>query len=1393
MSKTETDYDSNLVFGVPGKSNIVGSYGKVLETREYDYGNGAPSPLPLRRTVYTYKAFDGSPQSATYLSANLLDLVSSVTTYDGNNHQVSQIKYGYDEFGLQPSGVSPTLLATPAFAGIRGNRTSRSEWLNTTGATLTSTTTYYDTGTPYQITDPGLHVTTNFYGTGFQSQSGFAGAYVTQSQNALQQNVFFDYDFSTGLKTAVQDANGAVTSSDYDLYERMRHRIAPDNGTTTWNFNDTQPPSFTASTIITSALTRADEGDMDGLGRVSHSKLVSDPAGTDTVDTTYDGLGRISTVTNPHRSSTSTTDGITTNIYDALGRVKQVTYQDGSFSTTDYSQFPIVTFKDPAGNQRQSRTDALGRLVEVDEPGNPSTFVANNYGNLAQDGNFAVFGPANDIKWQTNTHGATNTFYSLNMQDDGNLIKYTPTFNTVTPTTTGTATYGTLSCLGYRLFAGQTLPSGACLQSLNKRFMLVMQTAGNLVLYDLSYSPAHAIFASGGTGVAGSYLAMQTDGNLVIYPPSGPATWSTGTPTGSGNYMLQVQDPGNLVIYRDIWETGTSQPANGVTNFTPISCSNIGNGIALNQNILMGSCLISASGRFALVMQTDGNLVLYDRSVTPLSALWNTGTGVVPTPLTPGVAMQTLYSYDALGNLLCVEQHGNLSGTGCSAPASSDATSPWRVRRFTYDSLSRLLTASNPESNTAKDTNGNPIRVPTVYAYDADGNLLQKTSPAPNQTGTATQTISYCYDSLHRATGKAYSAQSCPLASPVVTYTYDQGTNGIGRLTHLSDQAGTEDYTYDNVGRKTRETRVIAGVSKPISYEYNLDGSLFKLHYPSNRVITYTPDAAGHTVSAADSNGMQYVTSATFYPNGSEYQRSMPGIYFRNDLNPRLEVAGFYSDNGVVGSYFMNKTYNYGVLHQNNGNISSIVDNKDSSRTQTFTYDSLNRITSGYSTAATGTYSWGENYTIDAWGNLKIAPMGDKAHGGTSNASDKNNHSLDFTYDAAGNLTNNGQYVYDLENRVQVTIQITGGTAYTYDADGQRVLKSNNSTGAALKRYWMGNGNVLAEADGSGTLTAEYIYFNGKRIARIDLPTTVHYYLSDHLGSSTKIISSAGVVEEESDFTAFGTELSATSGANRYKFTGKERDSESLNDYFGARYLSGGQGHFMSADESFLDQQARNPQSWNLYSYVRNNPLRNTDPTGRWCVWEDNTHDDSAKNGGASQGDCTAQGGHWDSSETIAGMDEKGNVTSTVDPRGNYSCYGGDATCNFITGSFHTNPGAVSDDLVNFAMAGLLRAGMNFAATALEDSFGPVLTNRDAGSIIRWGTSQAGADTTEGITRGLTKAGVEEMKRQGLTKNTVKALIEQYEKGLAKQATTGIANANLQPRLELMKKILALW
>src|SRR5207302_8456492 len=220
-----------------------------------------------------------------------------------------------------------------------------------------------------------------------------------------------------------------------------------------------------------------------------------------------------------------------------------------------------------------------------------------------------------------------------------------------------------------------------------------------------------------------------------------------------------------------------------------------------------------------------------------------------------GLNYETDYQYDALGNLLRVDQKG-------SAPTDS---TQWRTRLFTYDSFSRLLTASNPESGAIS------------YFYDADGNLLQKVMPAPNQTGTATHTISYCYDALNRVTGRAYSWQNCqngqfPQGTAAVTYRYDEGTNGKGHLTSLSDQAGSATYTYDILGWMVTEGRTIAGVTKTMSYTYNLDSSVATMTYPGGDVIRYTPDSAGRVVSVVDTtnsaNPINYVTGATYNAPG---------------------------------------------------------------------------------------------------------------------------------------------------------------------------------------------------------------------------------------------------------------------------------------------------------------------------------------------------------------------------------------------------------------------------------------------------------------------------------------------------------------------------------------------
>jgi RHS repeat-associated protein len=161
-------------------------------------------------------------------------------------------------------------------------------------------------------------------------------------------------------------------------------------------------------------------------------------------------------------------------------------------------------------------------------------------------------------------------------------------------------------------------------------------------------------------------------------------------------------------------------------------------------------------------------------------------------------------------------------------------------------------------------------------------------------------------------------------------------------------------------------------------------------------------------------------------------------------------------------------------------------------------------------------------------------------------------------------------------------------------------MRVKKSTGTL---YWRDiGGEPLAESGLNGTFSEEYIFFNGRRIARRDISTgAVNYYFSDHLGSASVITDAAGTVQEESDYYPFGGEVAVTgSDPNRYKFTGKERAAESNLDYFGARHYASTMGRFMSVDRTRLSAFIDDPQTWNRHSYAHNNPLEYVDRNGKW-------------------------------------------------------------------------------------------------------------------------------------------------------------------------------------------------
>jgi len=324
----------------------------------------------------------------------------------------------------------------------------------------------------------------------------------------------------------------------------------------------------------------------------------------------------------------------------------------------------------------------------------------------------------------------------------------------------------------------------------------------------------------------------------------------------------------------------------------------------------------------------------------------------------------------------------------------------------------------------------------------------------------------------------------------------------------------------------------------------------------------------------------------------------------------------------------LNLTYNFnlgnGTSGSDNGNVVQIANGKDSNRTQNFLYDSLNRIQQAYTSGP----NWGETYSptaaapgvapsvpgIDAWGNLtnRSQVTGKTMYEPLDCSPNTQNHlNTCYNYDAAGNVIQNGTvtYTYDAENRLIAT----SGLSYVYDGDGQRIEKctegatpgtcASNATGMF---YWLhAGGGTLAESDLGGNWTAAYGLIRGQIASRVDLPAkVVHYYFHDHLNSTNVITDNLGNVVEEEDFYPYGGEIPIVSGdSNRYKFTGKERDSESGLDYFGARHYASTMGRFMTPDWSeepdpVPHANIHDPQTLNLYGYVGNNPLSRRDATG---------------------------------------------------------------------------------------------------------------------------------------------------------------------------------------------------
>jgi len=664
--------------------------------------------------------------------------------------------------------------------------------------------------------------------------------------------------------------------------------------------------------------------------------------------------------------------------------------------------------------------------------------------------------------------------------------------------------------------------------------------------------------------------SSQTMTSAIIFDSLGRVSQQqiTSDPLGT-DFMDTTYNPNGQVASVSNAHRSTSSPTDGITQFT--------------YDVLGRATVQTQPDLNTAQASYSNNCVTTTDEAGHQRETCSDGLGRITKVLEPdnsgALTLETDITYDVLNKPLAITQKG---GSANSAD--------WRVRSFTYDGLGRLTQMTAPESGT------------TIYNYTTaagalcagDPSLPCRITDARNITKTMT------YDALNRLIGKTYSD-----STPPVTYSYDQSsfngltiTNGNGLRTGMSDASGQTAWSFDSMGRVVTRQQTIGTVTKSMGYTYNLDGSTATMTYPSGRVYTYGYNNAAQPTSVVDvTNNINYFTSGAYAPPGlltganHGAKPGWTGITLADTFNNRLQPTELRATSPVPLTLLdLGYSYDQGG-GKDNGSVAQIANLRDSTRTVNYTYDQLNRLSSAATTAAT----WGDSYVYDAWGNLLQKNVTKGTAESLALTVNSSNQINGLTYDAAGNLLSDGSnsMTYDAENRRNPT----SGTTFTYDGDGRRVAKSDGTV------YWVDdNLRPLSLGTTSGSITKDFVFLGSKRIAFVALSTgNPYYYLSDHLGSTAVIGSGDGkAIEWEADYFPFGNERQVFTNlvSNPYQFTGYEYDSNTGYNYAVARFEAGRWGRFLSPDPYVGSMDVANPQTLNRYSYVRNNPIENTDPSG---------------------------------------------------------------------------------------------------------------------------------------------------------------------------------------------------
>jgi RHS repeat-associated protein len=603
--------------------------------------------------------------------------------------------------------------------------------------------------------------------------------------------------------------------------------------------------------------------------------------------------------------------------------------------------------------------------------------------------------------------------------------------------------------------------------------------------------------------------------------------------------------------------------------------------------------IYDAAHRLIEIKDSEGNRIVYtldnmgnrtaENLYDPSTALTQTRTRVFNTlnqlwkevGATGTAAVTTTFAYDDNGNQ-----------TGINAPLSRNTVQVYDelnrleqtadqlsgVTQYGYNAVDQLISVTDPRSKV------------TSYTYNALGDLTQQVSP---DTGTTTstydsggnlqtstdarsKTATYTYDALNRVTSLTYPDQ-------IISYTYDSGSNQNGRLTQVTDASGSTSWSSDTHGRVLSRQQSM-GINKTLGYAYDGAGRMQTLTLPSGNTITY-----GYTdgkITSLTLNGSTTILSSTLYQPFGPTRGWTWG-------NSTLAIREYDTDGKVtdIDSAGL-KTYTYDDAFR----ITAITDAVNSSLSQSYGYDLLDRLTS-----ATGT-SLNQGWTYDANGN-RLSQTGSAASTYAVNSTSNRLNSISgalartYSYDDSGSTTGDGSatFTYNDAGRMVSATKASVTTTYALNALGLRVKKT--TSGSSTYFVYDEAGHLIGEYDNSGDLIQETVWFGDTPVATLRPNgggVSLFYVHTDHLNTPRRISRpSDDVVVWRWDADPFGTtpaneDPDGDSALFHYslRFPGQYYDGESGLHYNYFRDYDPATGRYPQSDPIGLEG------GLNTYAYV---------------------------------------------------------------------------------------------------------------------------------------------------------------------------------------------------------------